>query len=695
MTLRSDRSSQVTDAAVSASKYYLSGYVNPPGLYRLAGVYFRHDENVSLWRLQGTRVSLMAHWQLERITGQKGHVTPFRSQAELQGFLCTLLSEFDLTFDDITDIWGIPVLGKSSQYGFANTQGHSAHNLAHLFSAVLLDSQTFFEGTLLGMAIDFAPDDLSDERSDVSWYAGCVVRAGSITLFPIESPGAIYAAARDRFKTREGTLMALASATNATITPPAGDGALSTTRGKTWFGGPGGLTQADELIAELERAALSGMSLDTRFTDRECVISAVMKVVQELSYLIIARNVAAAVVAAGPLNFDTVTLAMAGGSSLNCPVNSRVMESFGFNQFQGPPCVDDSGQALGLGLGMFLAMLPDRFDFTFPGAYLGSLAREPNVGVPSKYTPFTGATSGFDPDTVVKDLIQGPIVWIDGRSEIGPRALGHRSILADSRSSESKHRLNVIKNREWWRPVAPIVIAEHAASWFENAQNSPYMLRTFRLKSERIAQVPAISHIDASARIQTVQSTSNDYLAQVLLSFFAATGVPMLCNTSLNSSGEPIIESVSDAINFALRAGIAVVYSNGLRIELCNHASYVGYAPGRRCADFFSLDASSSMVEVMNPYHLSEIELNAYLSRVGREPRLDTTTEREASIVRTLIRELFERDASAYGQAKAALGKANALFAAFGTYPLIAEPRASSTGETPSDRDEGKPIESA
>ena len=165
-------------------------------------------------------------------------------------------------------------------------------------------------------------------------------------------------------------------------------------------------------------------------------------------------------------------------------------------------------------------------------------------------------------------MVAGPVAWADGRAEVGPRALGHRSLLADPRRSATKDRLNEVKQRQWWRPVAPIVLEDQVGEWFDGGRRSPSMLETFAVRAERRDQVPAIAHLDGTARVQTLAPSDDEALYRAIQAFSATTGVPMLCNTSLNDKGEPIVATASQALNFCLRKGIGVAYLGGRRVAL-------------------------------------------------------------------------------------------------------------------------------
>ncbi|MCA9875162.1 MAG: hypothetical protein KC441_15940 [Anaerolineales bacterium] len=140
------------------------------------------------------------------------------------------------------------------------------------------------------------------------------------------------------------------------------------------------------------------------------------------------------------------------------------------------------------------------------------------------------------------------IGWFQGRLEFGPRALGARSILASPIPADMQDRLNEIKDREDFRPVAPVVIEEEAPNWFAGAGPSPYMLFVYDVRPEVAERIPAVRHVDGTARIQTVNRQQHPLYYDLLQAFQARTGVPVLVNTSLNTRGEPIVCSPRDVV---------------------------------------------------------------------------------------------------------------------------------------------------
>ena len=575
--------------AVTDAKYYLSSYTSPPeGLSVLAP---RHDQNMALWRWQDSRVDLVRVWELERLSGQKHHYWPLFTASRYEQVLSELLAAEGVSIDDIVMSWGTPGFPKQAEIRLpVGAEGYPIHSLAHLYGGLLMDTKTFNEETIIGLAVDGRPDFGLDQEGRAYWYAGCVSRQGVVTHFPIESPGPIYDAATSEFGSEPGTLMALATATPTAIEFDV-DASIE---GLQLYGGQRiPLIDTLPFLAAVIRAAEEQLvfdELDKRFTPTEHLQSAVMKVVQTACEKVMVRNIERLLTAAGVDPGDAF-LSLSGGFALNCPTNSFLLDHFGFRGLIIPPSANDSGQSLGLGL---LGLLGEggmsdatfRLGTAYHGAPISDLdsARALFAEVIESVEPFS--ESRF-----VDDICRGPIVWADGQAEIGPRALGHRSILADPRTAASKDLLNGYKNRQWWRPVAPIVLEEYTGDWFEEPGPSPYMLQTAHVLDSKRDQVPAILHLDGSARHQTLNFDTDPLLHGAIEAFRRRTGVPMICNTSLNERGEPIVDTAEQALSFAARKGIRVAYIAGHRIALRPEAQAEGPTrAGRhaRRADFFA-----------------------------------------------------------------------------------------------------------
>ena len=171
-----------------------------------------------------------------------------------------------------------------------------------------------------------------------------------------------------------------------------------------------------------------------------------------------------------------------------------------------------------------------------------------------------------------------------------------------------KNIINNIKQRQWWRPVAPVVLLEDINEWFENGRESPFMLATFKVRENYASQIPAVTHNDLSARVQTVTKQENTDLYELISAFKHKTGIPILCNTSLNDRGEPIINTADQAINFALRKKIGIVYINKKRISLKCFDKFKNSKPASRDCSIFpqNIGMGRSFMfteEIINPFY--------------------------------------------------------------------------------------------
>lgn len=246
-------------------------------------------------------------------------------------------------------------------------------------------------------------------------------------------------------------------------------------------------------------------------------------------------------------------LCLSGGVALNCVVNGRVARQAGFDQVFVIPAPGDDGQAIGkVLLEVRRRGLP--VDTTMHTAYYGP--RYPASMVSQALHAVRSQVRSSRPgqadllDEVVSRLERGEVIgWYRGRSELGPRALGHRSILADPRRPHMRDHINsVIKNREWFRPLAPMVVQERAAEFFELDQPSPFMTFAVPVRPAKRPVIPAVTHVDGSARVQTVSREQDEACYRLLCRFAARTGVPVLLNTSFNRCNEPLVETPADAL---------------------------------------------------------------------------------------------------------------------------------------------------
>jgi carbamoyltransferase len=264
-------------------------------------------------------------------------------------------------------------------------------------------------------------------------------------------------------------------------------------------------------------------------------------------------------------------LCLSGGCALSCPTNTRAALTGDFGRVFVEPSCDDSGLSLGGALWAYHNLLDQPViprDAAYPlTPYLG--AAYDDDAVQAAIAAQDGAVLVEAPDrsaaAAAADLAADRMIgWYEGRSEIGPRALGHRSILSDARRKENWLRVNRVKSREAWRPFAPAVLHEDAGKWFKNMPlPSPYMLFTGDVISPDA--LPAITHVDGTARVQTVTEDCGAF-CEVLRDFRGLTQCSVVMNTSLNGPGEPIVETPEDALRFFRKSELDALYLDGLRI---------------------------------------------------------------------------------------------------------------------------------
>jgi carbamoyltransferase len=254
-------------------------------------------------------------------------------------------------------------------------------------------------------------------------------------------------------------------------------------------------------------------------------------------------------------------LCMAGGVALNCVANGRILRNSPFKEMYIPPAPNDAGGAIGAAALVHvecageLPMNGKKLD-----VYLGPAYSPEHVSQFLESTTIVYRDYRNDKVKLLRQTVEalqkGKVVgWFQGKMEFGPRSLGARSILADPRRSEMRDRINaMIKKRESFRPFAPAVLDLKTRDHFDLDHPSPYMLETCQVISS--LSLPAITHIDGSARVQTVHRETNERFYDLLLEFNESTGCPILLNTSFNVKGEPIVCSPEDAVMCFITAGI-------------------------------------------------------------------------------------------------------------------------------------------
>ena len=289
-------------------------------------------------------------------------------------------------------------------------------------------------------------------------------------------------------------------------------------------------------------------------TDRHRDLAFALQVVTEEIVLHLVRNLLK--------KHSTRDLCLSGGVALNCVANARILEQTDVQRLWVPPCASDTGAPLGSTLWHYHQTLGNPRGFELKHALYGKAYSDDEIisalqdaGLSYRRMPQDQLLR-----LTARDLADGKIVgWFQGRFEMGPRALGNRSILADPRRPDMRDLLNAkVKKREPFRPFAPAVLLERAGEFFEIDQPDPFMTLAPRVRAENRDRIPAAVHVDGTGRIQTVERSANPRYYGLIEEFGRLTGVPVLLNTSFNRT-EPIVASPADAVGCYLRTGMDVL----------------------------------------------------------------------------------------------------------------------------------------
>ena len=439
--------------------------------------------------------------------------------------------------------------GANSVPPFVNVPHHHAH-------AALFFASPFEEA--LALVMDGYGDECSSSayvgkgnRLERTWSTGIMNSAGLVYTFVTEYLG--FAGFGD-----EGKVMALAAFGEDTyvdrfrdVIRPTADGGYAVNMAYFSYPSFGQLRPfTRKFLATFGPPRQPGEPL----TDRHRDIAFALQAVTEEIVLHLVRGLLK--------RHPARNLCMMGGVALNCVANAKILEHTGVERLWVPPCASDTGAPFGSTLWHYHQTLGNKRSFELKHALYGKAYSDreikgalDNAGLSHRRMPEDALLA-----RVAQDLADGKIVgWFQGRFEMGPRALGNRSILADPRRENMRDVLNdKVKRRESFRPFAPAVLQERANEFFEIGQPDPFMTLAPRVRAENRHRIPAAVHVDGTGRIQTVERSSNPRYYGLIEAFGRLTGVPILLNTSFNRT-EPIVASPEDAIGCYLRTGIDVL----------------------------------------------------------------------------------------------------------------------------------------
>jgi carbamoyltransferase len=260
---------------------------------------------------------------------------------------------------------------------------------------------------------------------------------------------------------------------------------------------------------------------------------------------------------------------LAGGVALNSKANGKILASGLLEEIFVQPAASDDGAALGAALAPYLDNDGRVPKMLMRHAYLGPSFGDDTIEATLKTYKLRSTRLGDPAKTAAELLAQGKILgWFQGRMEFGPRALGSRSILADPRDAEMNIKVNnAVKFREWWRPFAPSLKKEVAGDFLESATDSPFMILTAQVRPEKRQVIPSVTHVDGSARPQTVEKETNPLYWRLIDEFGKRTGVPVVMNTSFNLRGEAIVHTPTDALRTFFSSGMDALVIGSFLVE--------------------------------------------------------------------------------------------------------------------------------
>lgn len=318
-----------------------------------------------------------------------------------------------------------------------------------------------------------------------------------------------------------------------------------------WFDFPslGRCLFNEEFVEKFGPPRMPGQDIRQHHTD----VAAAFQSVLEDTILKIARELRR--------RTDEKHLVYAGGVALNSVVNGRIIREGIFEDIFLMPGAGDNGTSIGAAAYVHSKILKSEKKIIHNTPYLGRIYSEEEIEATLRSAKVPYQKSDDVYGEIASALHDGMIVgWFQGRMEFGPRALGARSILADPTKADMKQKINAeVKHREPFRPFAPSVIQERAQEYFDIDVDVPYMLKVAPVRGEMRAHIPAIVHVDGSARLQTVDSEVAPEYHRLISVFGEISGHPVLLNTSFNVMGEPIVELPTDALRCFFSTGIDVL----------------------------------------------------------------------------------------------------------------------------------------
>lgn len=587
--------------------WYLSTFLAIDELSNLLDIHIRKNQNISLWKKSGNQVELIHYWELERISGIKHHGASFRSLAQAKELINDLLKAYHLRLEDINEIWGTPGLGRIS---ISNDKKLANHAFAHVFSN-LTNASLFRSHPMIHLSMYKSPDPIMDPDKNrwIDFYVGAVSINGKfVDFFPVCSPESLWAIVRRHYQIDENALLELGMRSRSQAYWE-DETTLEIFSDRS--------NERNEKLQYLARVIryVEGLSeqdagvrfnfFDSNFSERENKISMVVKIIHAQSCRMMERNIEQ-ILDRFSLDPAETILSLSGDYNFNYISNSYLIDKYKFKQLVASPFVNDSGISMGIALWNFYNRIEiDQLQISLHHVFYGD--DDPLLEDALKdFEEYIEHTSDYRSEMIVQDIIREPIIWFNGRAEIGQLAPGNRCILGDPRFEATKESINRMKLRERWHSISSIILDSQFDQWMSPSHPTPYMLHEYVIHSSCAQELSAITHKNKASKVQCISRSFNEDLYEVLLAYYQTTNLPILCCESIADANEPVVNSIRETLDFALRKGIRICYLNKKRITLKASNAYQSRAPCTRKWSMERMDEEerARLIQQLNPHHV-------------------------------------------------------------------------------------------
>jgi len=622
--------------------YYLSTYMSVGSEKQVLEVIERHDQSIALWKKNDRHIELIKYWELEELTGRRYHNVSFEINYAKK-MITELLKEQGVQF--VEEIWGTKELETSPIIIESPEDEFVLHGLFHNYSVLLSDMNLFRNGKILLLCADGEPDhNLEDIFIKKRLYSGSICISGEIKkILSIDSPGLLWTyVTKNYLKMDLIELLELTEIITTEVDPY--DEEIPELKDMTAWGNAEKYVKG--LVEYVDRLFKSKQisNYDERFTLEENKSGVIGKCLQKITISIMSRTIES-ILNEHNINPKEYHIAISGSMAANNYLITSLMSMYSFKDNLSVPYTTDSVQALGIGLYNFYKRMKD-FDFQFKDVFLKKKAISYSI---NDYTRDCLKLTN-DPivvERIVEDIKRQPILWLQDSFSYNISGVGHRMILIDSVCHEWKSTINHIRERKWWRRLEVLVLAEEGHIWFENFELLQNMEGFLKLKKEKKGLLAPEFELYDNVKVCPVNSENNGVLYEILNAYKSETGIPMVFFTPISVCNEPILENVEQAIAFAVKKNLNVLYINGGRYVLNDiYKKEECVSSSRRFGDFLVYDTEKEREEMsrsINPHGISKEALITFFQNSKLNTTYNLKDEKDARKLERIADMTYQR----------------------------------------------------